>query len=102
MLCYKKTYEKTANMTRNGCEKLIIHMHSTNNIFTVQFKYTDFRKTVPFCFVGEIYTDNTEYAAMLYITNSARSFLNAHQKTENLADSIWTEYLDSKQMQLRF
>ena len=52
--------------------------------------------------VGEIYTDNTEYAAMLYITNSARSFLNTHQKTESLADSIWTEYLDSKQMQLRF
>lgn len=102
MLCYEKVYEKTANMTRNGCEKLIIEMHSAHNFFTVQFKYSDFRKAVPFCFKGEIYTDKTEYAAMSYITNAARSFLSTHQRTERLADAIWAEYLDSKQTQLEF
>ena len=47
-------------------------------------------------------TDTTEYAAMLFITNAARTYLRIYKRAYCLAEHIWKEYMDSRQNLLSF
>lgn len=104
MLHCEKKYEKTTNITRCGCEKLIIVMRSKKGKFSAQFSYSDNHtwQQKPFFYDSYIYTDTTEYAAMLFITNAARTYLRIYKRAYCLAEHIWKEYMDSRQNLLSF